>query len=34
VTVRDLRVRGVVVDGYDFPGLKTVDGIAEIEVTT
>jgi catechol 2,3-dioxygenase-like lactoylglutathione lyase family enzyme len=30
-TVRDLRARGVVFEEYDFPGLKTVDGIAEIE---
>jgi hypothetical protein len=30
-TVRDLRSRGVVVEEYDRPGLKTVDGIAEIE---
>ncbi len=30
-TVRDLRARGVVFEEYDLPGLKTVDGIAEIE---
>jgi catechol 2,3-dioxygenase-like lactoylglutathione lyase family enzyme len=30
-TVRDLRARGVVFEEYDFPGLKTVDGIADIE---
>ena len=30
-TVRELRSRGVVFEEYDFPGLKTVDGIAEIE---
>jgi catechol 2,3-dioxygenase-like lactoylglutathione lyase family enzyme len=29
-TVRDLRARGVVFEEYDFPGLKTVDGIADI----
>jgi catechol 2,3-dioxygenase-like lactoylglutathione lyase family enzyme len=29
-TVRELRARGVVFEEYDFPGLKTVDGIAEI----
>lgn len=28
--VRDLRARGVVFEEYDFPGLKTVDGIADI----
>jgi catechol 2,3-dioxygenase-like lactoylglutathione lyase family enzyme len=27
--VRDLRARGVVFEEYDFPGLKTVDGIAD-----
>jgi hypothetical protein len=27
--VADLRSRGVVFEEYDFPGLKTVDGIAE-----
>ena len=30
-TVRDLRARGVVFEQYDFPGLRTVGGIAEIE---
>ena len=30
-TVRELRARGVVFEEYDLPGLKTVDGIAEIE---
>jgi catechol 2,3-dioxygenase-like lactoylglutathione lyase family enzyme len=30
-TVRELRSRGVVFEEYDVPGLKTVDGIAEIE---
>jgi len=30
-TVRDLRARGVVFEEYDLPGLKTVDGIADIE---
>ena len=30
-TVRELRARGVVFEEYDFPGLKTVDGIAYIE---
>jgi catechol 2,3-dioxygenase-like lactoylglutathione lyase family enzyme len=30
-TVRGLRERGVVFEEYDLPGLKTVDGIAEIE---
>ena len=29
-TVTDLRSRGVVFEEYDFPGLKTVDGIATI----
>jgi catechol 2,3-dioxygenase-like lactoylglutathione lyase family enzyme len=29
-TVRDLRARGVVFEEYDLPGLKTVDGIADI----
>jgi catechol 2,3-dioxygenase-like lactoylglutathione lyase family enzyme len=29
-TVRQLRARGVVFEEYDFPGLKTVDGIAEV----
>ena len=30
-TVADLRERGVVFEEYDMPGLRTVDGIAEIE---
>jgi catechol 2,3-dioxygenase-like lactoylglutathione lyase family enzyme len=30
-TVQWLRKRGVVFEDYDFPGLKTVDGIATIE---
>jgi predicted enzyme related to lactoylglutathione lyase len=30
-TVRELRRRGVVFEEYDLPGLKTVDGIADIE---
>jgi catechol 2,3-dioxygenase-like lactoylglutathione lyase family enzyme len=30
-TERELRSRGVVFEEYDLPGLKTVDGIAEIE---
>jgi catechol 2,3-dioxygenase-like lactoylglutathione lyase family enzyme len=30
-TVADLRARGVVFEEYDVPGLKTVNGIAEIE---
>jgi catechol 2,3-dioxygenase-like lactoylglutathione lyase family enzyme len=29
-TVADLRARGVVFEEYDAPGLKTVDGIADI----
>jgi catechol 2,3-dioxygenase-like lactoylglutathione lyase family enzyme len=29
-TVEDLRARGVVFEEYDLPGLKTVDGIAEV----
>ena len=29
-TVRELRLRGVAFEEYDFPGLKTVGGIAEI----
>lgn len=28
--VRELRARGVVFEEYDFPGLRTVNGIAEI----
>ena len=31
VTVRELRARGVVFEEYDLPGLKTIDGIADIE---
>ncbi|BAO92900.1 VOC family protein [Caballeronia cordobensis] len=30
-TVSELRRRGVEFENYDFPGLKTVDGIAEID---
>ena len=30
-TVRELRSRGVAFEDYDLPGLRTVDGIAEIE---
>jgi catechol 2,3-dioxygenase-like lactoylglutathione lyase family enzyme len=30
-TVAGLRSRGVVFEEYDFPGLQTVDGIADIE---
>jgi catechol 2,3-dioxygenase-like lactoylglutathione lyase family enzyme len=30
-TVAALRARGVVFEEYDFPGLRTVDGIADIE---
>jgi catechol 2,3-dioxygenase-like lactoylglutathione lyase family enzyme len=30
-TVRELAARGVVFEEYDLPGLKTVDGIAEVE---
>jgi catechol 2,3-dioxygenase-like lactoylglutathione lyase family enzyme len=30
-TVRELRMRGVEFEEYDLPGLKTVDGIAEIK---
>lgn len=29
-TVRELRARGVVFEEYDLPGLRTVDGIAEV----
>jgi hypothetical protein len=28
--VADLRSRGVVFEEYDFPGLKTVDGVADL----
>jgi catechol 2,3-dioxygenase-like lactoylglutathione lyase family enzyme len=31
VAVKELRDRGIVFEEYDFPGLKTVDGIAEIQ---
>ena len=30
-TVKELRAAGVTFEEYDFPGLKTVDGIAEIQ---
>jgi catechol 2,3-dioxygenase-like lactoylglutathione lyase family enzyme len=30
-TVEELRGRGVTFEEYDFPGLKTVNGVAEIE---
>jgi catechol 2,3-dioxygenase-like lactoylglutathione lyase family enzyme len=30
-TVSELRSRGVIFEEYDFPGLRTVDGIADIE---
>jgi len=30
-TVKELRDRGITFEEYDFPGLKTVDGIAEIQ---
>jgi predicted enzyme related to lactoylglutathione lyase len=30
-TVAELRRRGVVFEEYDFPGLSTIDGIADIE---
>ena len=30
-TISELRSRGVVFEEYDLPGLKTIDGIAEIE---
>jgi catechol 2,3-dioxygenase-like lactoylglutathione lyase family enzyme len=30
-TVAELRARGVVFEEYDLPGLRTVDGIAEVE---
>ena len=30
-TVRELRSRGVIFEEYDVPGLRTVDGIADIE---
>jgi catechol 2,3-dioxygenase-like lactoylglutathione lyase family enzyme len=29
-TVQELRARGVVFEEYDFPGMKTVDGITEV----
>jgi hypothetical protein len=28
--VRDLQSRGVVFEEYDLPGIKTVDGVAEV----
>ena len=28
--VAELRSRGIVFEDYDFPGLKTVDGIADV----
>jgi len=31
MAVKELRGRGIVSEEYDFPGLKTVDGIAEIQ---
>ena len=31
VTVAALRERGVVFESYDLPGLRTVEGIAEVE---
>ena len=31
--VRDLKARGVVFEEYDFPTLKTVDGIATVGAT-
>jgi len=31
MAVKELRDRGIVFEEYDFPGLKTVDGIAEIQ---
>ncbi len=31
MAVKELRERGIVFEEYDFPGLKTVDGIAEIQ---
>jgi len=30
-TVKELRDRGITFEEYDFPGLKTVNGIAEIQ---
>jgi catechol 2,3-dioxygenase-like lactoylglutathione lyase family enzyme len=29
--IRDLRERGIEFEEYDFPGLKTIDGIADIQ---
>jgi catechol 2,3-dioxygenase-like lactoylglutathione lyase family enzyme len=29
-TVRDMRAKGITFEEYDFPGLKTVDGVAEV----
>jgi hypothetical protein len=31
VAVTELRSRGVIFEEYDLPGLRTVDGIADIE---
>ena len=31
VAVKELRDKGVVFEEYDFPGLKTVDGVADFE---
>jgi len=33
-TVAALRARGVVFEAYDLPGLRTVNGIADVEATT
>lgn len=30
-TVKELKARGVVFEEYDLPGLKTIDGIVEVE---
>lgn len=30
-TVKELRAAGVTFEEYDFPGMKTIDGIAEIQ---
>jgi catechol 2,3-dioxygenase-like lactoylglutathione lyase family enzyme len=30
-TVQELRDKGITFEEYDFPGLKTVDGVAELE---
>ena len=29
-TMRDLRERGVIFEEYDFPGLKTINGVADL----